>query len=194
MSNATEYYVVGDPHLDHAGILKHTGRPGKTVDEMNEEITERWNAKVPNHRNVVVIVCGDLCWHKPEKWIHRLHGKLWLACGNHDKKGLLTDKRSFSRTFQRLECRINGRFCVFDHYPLASWNRSIRGSWHMHGHCHGRLRTPKSMLRIDVGIDCRQNYGLPPWEPWSWDEVVAEMTKREELRAKLLAEGRLYRL
>lgn len=199
------WFVTADPHFDHDAILRHCNRPwvrpgdlndrGEWVDyrigqlrleEMNEALVENWNKKVPNN-NSTVIVCGDFAWRDPDKWLARLNGKKILVIGNHDKPGLLKCKRSFSEVHQMLTREINGQYCVFMHFPMRSWNASCHGSWHIHGHCHCRLKEIPGMLCFDAGVDGHK------FEPWEWEtEIVPDMQKRITVRNDLMKQGRLY--
>lgn len=40
------------------------------------------------------------------------------------------------------------------HYPLAVWDRSHYGAWHLYGHSHGQHQN--GGLSFDVGVDCNQ--------------------------------------
>jgi len=64
---------------------------------------------------------------------------------------------------------------VMSHYPMLTWDGSGRGSWMLHGHCHGKLkeefvgsdgvqyRLPPAK-RLDVGMDCHNFKPLTYWE------------------------------
>jgi len=57
---------------------------------------------------------------------------------------------------------------VLCHYPLARWDRSHYGSWHLHGHCHGNYHALDGFI-FDVGVDnCN-------FEPISLGDVVSQM-------------------
>jgi calcineurin-like phosphoesterase family protein len=150
--------------------------------EMDEAQVKLWNETVPR-KDSTVIVCGDFCWRDPDRWLGRLHGKKILCVGNHDKKGLLSDKRSFSEVWQRLERVFDGKLVICDHYPLASWRSSVHGSWHFHSHCHCRMRRVPGLLRFDVGVD---GHG---YEPWPWTELHAIMEQEETTRRQMIVSG-----
>jgi calcineurin-like phosphoesterase family protein len=75
------------------------------------------------------------------------------------------------------EIYVNGRPIVLSHYPILSWNGMGKGSWHIHGHCHGSLYNSEigkmyyKNRVIDVGIEC-----CP--EPLSFEEVKVIMENK----------------
>ncbi|MDP2727308.1 MAG: hypothetical protein Q8P59_07165, partial [Dehalococcoidia bacterium] len=44
------------------------------------------------------------------------------------------------------------------HYPVARWDRSHHGAWHLHGHSHGFYKGRGFIL--DVGVDCHDFYPI----------------------------------
>ena len=51
----------------------------------------------------------------------------------------------------RAEMTLDGVFLVLCHYPFRRWRRIDKGSFDLHGHCHGRL-APQPR-QVDVGVD-----------------------------------------
>lgn len=64
------------------------------------------------------------------------------------------------------------------HYPIRSWNKQRRGSWMLHGHCHGNLPAlevkGKVLKTMDVGFDCH-----PEFRPFSYLEIKEIMGSRK---------------
>jgi len=50
---------------------------------------------------------------------------------------------------------------------MYRWDRSHYGSWHVFGHCHGKLKL--DLRAMDVGVDCN-NY-----TPVSLEEVARRL-------------------
>jgi|AntAceMinimDraft_18_1070375.scaffolds.fasta_scaffold08879_3 calcineurin-like phosphoesterase family protein len=116
-----------------------------------KEVINKWISKKDT-----IFFIGDLSLAKrveAEKFIDRLNGNKFLIVGNHDKN--LWNSTRFSQitlrkdfTYSRFGINIH---IVLDHFPLASWNRKVHGSWHLYGHVHGRFKN--NGLSFDVGID-----------------------------------------
>jgi calcineurin-like phosphoesterase family protein len=192
-------YITSDTHFGHTNIIKYSNRPFENVDEMNEQLIARWNAKIPP--GSIVYHLGDFAFMKREDRIielaKRLNGTIRLVMGNHDRlKGKVRDCFEWVRPYyeSKTDDGIKVTMC---HYPFMTWNKSHRNSWSLHGHCHGNLQTYPNMIaemlaskgfdeasllvlaefgteprRLDVGVDTN-NY-----EPYSFDEIKAIMETR----------------
>ena len=80
-------YYTSDLHLGHAAIIKLCNRPFATVEEMDRNLIDSWNARV--HRNDHIYIVGDLVYKSEEHASHyldKLKGKKHLIMGNHDRK------------------------------------------------------------------------------------------------------------
>lgn len=170
-------WFTSDLHLGHANVIKYCKRPFKDADEMDETLVRNWNSVVrPGDR---VYVLGDLCFHKPEKakqTIGRLMGNIYLIAGNHDRDGMLKacgDRFIWIKDY--FELKHEGQKVILSHYPFLTWNGCHRGTWHLHGHCHGSLPEDVSRYarRLDVGVDCHD------FMPVSFEDVKGILEKKE---------------
>lgn len=178
-------FITSDEHYGHANIIKFCKRPFADITEMREELIRRHNAKVPKNSNVVTIHLGDMFWRtvpvlEARMTIARLNGSHAFIYGNHDE--LIAGNESLEGMFQWVEgsnkasgtriIKWNGHEITLCHYAMTVWDNSHRGSWQLYGHSHGELRTfGKS---FDIGVDCHN------FEPWSMEEIEAEMAKRPQ--------------
>ena len=55
-----KYWFTADLHLGHFNIIKYTGRPFKSLKEMNETLIRNWNARVKPEDTVFNV--GDFCF------------------------------------------------------------------------------------------------------------------------------------
>ena len=163
-------FFTSDTHLGHANIIRFCQRPFDSLEEMDAELVRRWNAKVGEKDTVYHL--GDVSFHKkPEaaKLLWSLNGNIILIAGNHDEKLLKHTwfNSRFLEIHSILERKVNDQRIVFCHYAIEAWNKQHYGSWHVHGHSHGSLKSFGK--RLDVGTDC---FG---YSPASFDEVKALM-------------------
>lgn len=97
-------YYIGDLHLFNRNQTdegrNYDGRPFATVEEMNQYILERWNAKINNGDTVYIL--GDMAMRGKNNAIlalvAQLKGKKILFRGNHDD---LSDYR-YQRLFEEI--------------------------------------------------------------------------------------------
>lgn len=176
-------WFSSDPHYHHSKIIQYCNRPYASKQEMNEALIANWNAVVKPQDNAYCL--GDFVFGDERdaiKIVNRLNGnKRWIR-GNHDSKLWRSKElRSlFSWTGDYLELKIADpdadrgiqMICLF-HYPMIVWNKSHRGSWHLHGHCHNKLKYPFEARILDVGVD---GHG---YRPISYQEVKAIMRKKK---------------
>lgn len=171
--NGNEFFT-SDHHFGHRAVIEYAKRPFRTVEEMDDQLIRRWNAKVSC--GALVYHLGDFCFGsaaRVESLLGQLKGRIFLIRGNHDKviRGELVERFEWVRDYHE-ERMPGGRKIVLCHYPLLTWNGAHHGSWMLHGHSHGSLRAGAS-TRLDVGVDTHPNL-----EPYSYDEVSALLQRR----------------
>jgi calcineurin-like phosphoesterase family protein len=144
------------------------------LHEMNETLIENFNSLVRLKDTVYHL--GDFAFCKDEPAIailKRLHGRITLIQGNHDKKRKYV--KAFPETYDLREIKIDGQYVVMCHYPLLVWNKHHHGAIHLHGHSHGTLKWPTDYYErqvMDVGVDCHKLF------PISWEEIREVMKDR----------------
>ena len=167
-------FVTSDTHFGHANIIKYSKRPFRDVHDMDEQLIQRWNAKVPP--GSIVYHLGDFAFAEPPRMkelLRRLNGNKLLIRGNHDKRIRSETVKLFGWVKDYYEAvGPDKRKIVMCHYPMVTWNKSHAGSWMLHGHCHGNLTMPEN-TRLDVGVDTHPNY-----EPYSMAEIERILSKR----------------
>lgn len=135
-----KYFVTSDLHLSHKNIIKYCNRPFNNEFEMNQKIIQNWNEVVSF--NDTTFILGDFMFsntlEKIENIVNQLNGKKILIMGNHDtfsKSDYLI--AGFDEVFEHMhEIYIHNSFWVLNHYQMASWNKSHKGSFHLFGHEH----------------------------------------------------------
>lgn len=124
--------------------MDHRGFAG--VEEMNETMIEKWNARVRKKDEVVII--GDLSFgsaRETNELVRRLRGKLYLIRGNHDR--FVWSRELDESLFQWIrpyeELSDNRRKVILCHYPIMCYNGQYRldkegnpRTYMLHGHIH----------------------------------------------------------
>ena len=76
---------TADLHFGHENCIIFDGRPFASVEEMDEELIRRWNAKVD--KGDLVYVLGDMIWKslngEAHELIRRLNGQIILRSAGH---------------------------------------------------------------------------------------------------------------
>lgn len=183
-------FFISDLHLGHKNVLKYDNRPFNDINEMQLSLIKNWNEVVGE--NDIVYYLGDLSFGNDSltKWfIHSINGQINFIIGNHDKIKDIEKLGRFNNIYEygteiyikdddnKASRNSNGyQQIILSHYPLLSWNRSHYGSWHLHGHSHGKIMQtmPEYYNRkvMDVGCNCI-NY-----KPISYDEIKKIMINR----------------
>jgi len=164
-------FFTADTHFGHRGIIKYCDRPFSDVEEMDRSMIERWNSVV-QPRDMVYHL-GDFAFCHPDRAveiIHKLHGRIHLLRGNHDKTAnhpkvrnkfeWIKDMHTYHQTWQGEKVRA-----VLCHYALRRWNKRHYGSWHLYGHSHGRLKDIGGLC-FDIGVDSWDYYPLSLPQVW----------------------------
>lgn len=166
-------YFTSDQHFGHSNIIRLCSRPFASLEEMDETMLARWNAKVKDSDKVFVL--GDLFFRAsdPEEILRRLKGRKILALGNHDHSwtGKVDPLRYFESVHTMLETGDGAHTLTLCHYPLMTFNHCM-SAYMIHGHIHGNtnadywpyLKTHERILNASVEVN---NY-----EPVTFEELV----------------------
>ena len=169
-------YYISDLHFSHEKIIKFCNRPYKTIEEMDEDIINKWNSIVTP--NDVVRILGDIALPKSKddvekaiKLVKRLNGKKSLIIGNHDTE--LLEEERFRQLFSSIKhydkVTDNGRNVILSHYPIEEWDGFYKGYIHLYGHIHNNNVNLKK-------LDNRYNVSLEvlDYKPKTLDEIISE--------------------
>ncbi len=168
-------FFTADHHFGHTNIIKYTDRGQdlgvSTADEHDEELIRRWNNAVKPGDEVYHIGDFSLCHKKATAILPRLHGNIHLIEGNHDNvRGKMRRHLAWTKPYHRM--KVEDTHVILFHYPIERWDMSHHGSWHLHGHSHGKCPSGSKLFRLDVGVDVH-NY-----TPISFDHVKLIMSKK----------------
>ena len=167
-------YFTSDQHFGHFNIIRLCNRPFISLDEMNETLLARWNAKVKAEDTVYIL--GDLFFRAAtvEPVLKSLNGRKHLVLGNHDHSW--TNRVKLDDYFESVqtlkEINADGRIMTLCHYPMLSYPQARRG-WMIYGHIHNNVRDdywPLIVRRprlLNAGVDVNN------FVPVTFDELVA---------------------
>ena len=149
-------WFTSDFHLNHFNIIKYTGRPFKTLEEMNETIIKRFNERVGEED--MVFFLGDFCFKsgsgrgegEPDKAIEfrkQLKCKnIIFIVGNHDKGG----KNSLRTPIRKLIINHGGKDICLVHSPD---HIDTNYSFHIVGHVHEKWMFKRIKKGYSI-VDC----------------------------------------
>jgi len=181
-------FFTGDTHFGHENVIKFDGRPFETVEEMDNELIRRWNAKVD--KGDLVYVLGDMIWKSRNDdaptLIKSLNGQIILIKGNHDRflhnakaKAALAGIKDSDDICVTLEDGTKKR-CILSHYFIPMYNGHRHQAIHLHAHSHF---TDEADFEVDFAEElnkkgCKNeiyNVGCMYWnyEPVTLDEIIA---------------------
>lgn len=175
-------YFTADLHFGDKKVMELDHRPFADLEEQDEELIRRWNAKVKDNDRVFIL--GDLSVYSEKKTmelVSRLNGHKHLLKGNHDKIESSQFLSLFVSVTDYKEINVDGRHVVLCHYPIAHWRGQRYGYVHLYGHTHkaedAELFEAYKQQCIARGI---RFYGynagcmLHNYEPMTIEELVEE--------------------
>jgi calcineurin-like phosphoesterase family protein len=145
-------YFTSDQHFGHAAARGFYRRPFLSVDEMDREMIDRWNAVVEPADEVWLL--GDFAVRQSRERVgyllDALHGRKHLITGNNDGPSV-TDCAGWRSVQAYAEITVDAVKLVLCHYPFRTWRDMGKGAINLHGHSHGRLKAMPN--QFDVGVD-----------------------------------------
>ena len=165
-------FYTSDLHFGHQNIIKYSGRPYGSVEEMNEALIENWNNVVRPDDDVWVL--GDVAMGKIAESLplcKRLNGTKFLVPGNHDRcwvgnKKWTTGQKmyadaGFNIVAPTIVSSIGKKNFLMCHFPYEGDSHDAdRYTEHrpkdfglpiVHGHVHEKWRV--NGRQFNVGVD-----------------------------------------
>lgn len=168
-------WFTSDTHFGHIRIIPYCKRPFTSVQAMNRELVERWNARVAPED--VVYHLGDFAMGPSQAWPdfgRPLNGYKILIAGNHDGSPQFMKRVGFEEVHTNIVREIDGRRVWMNHYPVNPYDHRVHLTrppapeaydLAVCGHVHNTWLTCDGV--VNVGVDV--------WEyaPVSLDRIVA---------------------
>lgn len=168
-------YYIGDPHFEHAAIIRLCNRPFASVEEMDQTIISNWNRRVTNADTVFIL--GDLMFKnskEPTEYLAQLKGHKMLILGNHDASWIWHDgvSKYLDANISIVELIDKNRKVVLCHYPMLTWPHIRPGAYMVYGHLHGnRGQAPCICYGLNPNMlnSCVEVNG---YQPVTLDELI----------------------
>lgn len=127
-------FVVSDLHLNHKNIIQYSRPQYSSVEEMNEDIVNKWNSVVRN--DDIVYNLGDIYLGNKtvaKSLLQRLNGRHRVIKGNHDSYKDLVKLNIFERVYDK-PILIDG-YVILSHEPIDYLN--VHSPFvNIYGHLH----------------------------------------------------------
>lgn len=149
-------FLTSDTHFEHANIIKYSGRPFSSVEEMDEQLIDNINNNVGVDDHLYHI--GDFARYDIEKFRKAIKCKhVILITGNHDRRLKSWHRNLFEGVYAYYELTTeveNQKIeIMMFHYACRVWNKSHHGTYHAYGHSHASLPEDPHARSMDVGVD-----------------------------------------
>ena len=192
-SKKNKIWFSADIHFSHTNIVKGVStwenkdgcRNFDTTESMNIDLVSSINKYVSEDDTFIFL--GDWSFDGVNN-IHKLRNQLNVKdiifiLGNHDQH-IMKHAELFTLVTPYLEISVGTQKIILSHFPMVSWNRMYRGSWMLHGHCHGELfkfEKPSHWYHtnkiMDVGVDVAYKM-FGEYKPFSLTEIWYIMNER----------------
>lgn len=180
--NDAPLLFTSDIHAHHKKDFILQPRGFNNSDEALNKFISSCNSQSSNETSIIhlgdaIVGAGPNGLEALESLINQIVFKdLYLMFGNHwsGTNQLMEKADKTIDEFWRVKLNFNGRniyfipnyyeirvghtLCALSHYPLGSWNEMNKGSFMLHGHCHGsykagKVKTVDKGKILDVGIE-----------------------------------------
>lgn len=130
-----EVFLISDTHFGHEKILEYEPmrqQLGKTIEEHDETLIEKWNKTVRAKDTVWHL--GDVVFTRSSlKLLGRLHGVKKLVMGNHDTYNI----KNYLHYFNACYGAYKMDDFLLTHIPIHE-SQKYRFKGNIHGHMHGK--------------------------------------------------------
>ena len=151
---AARTWFTADTHIGQADVASYFGRDRyfPTLAHHDRRIRAELKARIEPGDTLVHL--GDV-GAKGARSLCGVPGvRQILVRGNHDDH--VRARGEWDEVVDYVEFEIGGQLVLCLHYPMLAWRGDRKGSIHLHGHSHGRVKDERRGRggRIDVGVDC----------------------------------------
>jgi calcineurin-like phosphoesterase family protein len=161
-------FITSDTFFGRPNIAIKRGY--SSIEQMNEDMIERWNKKVG--KDDVVIHLGNFAWSPIDvDIIDKLNGEIVFIPGDRDEALLMVAEENDAINIASQHIMTHGGI-VLSHWPLEVWPGMDKDVYHFHGHTKPNIKTDiKKMNRVNA---CCDNWSLAPIEISDTIELLKE--------------------
>lgn len=195
-TESRKIFITSDLHLNHNKEFVWKYRGYESLGDHNDSIIAKIN-EVCRPCDLLINL-GDFCLNTKidefYDFVRRINPKMIFQTGNHGNPWIKVYKEFSYLNYNCLALGVdwigkitywgdylelvwNKQFIVCSHFPLLVFNNSKFGAWHVHGHCHGKLKSslPESQdgKILDVGWDVFK-------KPIDFDELKSIMGDKNQ--------------
>jgi calcineurin-like phosphoesterase family protein len=194
------HWITSDLHLNHNKEFLYGKRGFNNIEEHNETVLNNINNLVKP--DDILFSLGDFCLTTPEDKFEELINKInckniYLIWGNHPNPIKKIYYKEVEKLYgpdidvypfrykniifvgYHLECIIQGKYVVLNHFPIEVWENMKEGSYMLCGHSHYSLHRTRKDSVDGLTLDCG-------WEGhnsiYNFNEIVSIM-KTKTIRA-----------
>ncbi len=146
-------WFISDTHFSHNNIIRYTGRPFQSVDEMNARLIDNWNALVKPQDTIFFL--GDFGLGTTDflaSLCASLHGNKICIRGNHDGTPTKMQTIGFSLVLESAFIKIGRHQVELVHIP----SHPTPPHFQLHGHVHEK--------RPNKLVDHQLNLSVEVWD------------------------------
>jgi len=140
-------WFTSDTHFSHTNIIKYTGRPFATVEEMNRTLIDNWNKCVGVDDQVFFL--GDFGLGDVEHLrsiCSELNGNKICILGNHDRNATWMTKIGFNVVLESAHLKIGRHSVELIHIP----SDLPPAHFQIHGHVHEKR--PNKLINNQLNL------------------------------------------
>lgn len=143
-------WFISDTHFFHANIIRYSGRPFKTINEMNDKLIENWNTHVEPQDTVFFL--GDFAMGTTDDLTSlcaRLNGNKICIRGNHDGTPTKMHKIGFSLVLESAFIRVGRHQVELIHIPSPFPPIHFQ----LHGHVHEKRPNKLVNRQLNLSVE-----------------------------------------
>jgi calcineurin-like phosphoesterase family protein len=150
-------YLIGNCQFGRATIIKQNKRPFDNVQEMNEEMIQRWNSVVTDEDDVIHL--GNFAWDPSttEEVLMQLNGRrILMVPAEFDsaildmqgKQALPTNAQIINRIFEQPQLNA-----TFAYWPLMEWPQKSKGHFLYYGFYSPKYKPDHKKKMINMACE-----------------------------------------